>query len=266
VWFRFDNVALDVAQALCAALVGAGLPAWLLRLAGRGWALIAPLSIALTIAAISVLPGTADVLALVALVLVPPGCALALGWAARGARPPLAVVAVALLAVATASPESTAGQLARVALIVGSVVTVGRLLAGAVPPGVLELALVAMAAVDSVLVFSELFQAQFSTFGTAAPPAGLPQLQVAELGTASLQYGDFFAAGVVGGVLAAERRPQLAAAAALLVASLAFDQLFLVVDTLPATVPPAVVLVVARRVGGSRPSRRPPPRRWAATR
>jgi hypothetical protein len=56
-------------------------------------------------------------------------------------------------------------------------------------------------------------------------------------------YGDFFAAAVLGGVLAAEGRPQLIPALAVLVVSLAWDQLFLVVDVLPATVPPAIVLV-----------------------
>jgi hypothetical protein len=77
----------------------------------------------------------------------------------------------------------------------------------------------------------------------AQPGAGLPQLQSASFHYASLGYGDFFAAAVLGGILAAQKRPQLVPMLALVVVSLAWDQLFLVVDVLPATVPPAIVLV-----------------------
>jgi hypothetical protein len=61
----------------------------------------------------------------------------------------------------------------------------------------------------------------------------------------------------VGGILAAERRRQLVPALGLLAVSLAWDQLFLVVDTIPATVPPAIVLVgveLAARRGGRAPT------------
>jgi hypothetical protein len=62
----------------------------------------------------------------------------------------------------------------------------------------------------------------------------------------------------VGGILAAERAPQLLPAAGLVVASLAWDQLFLVYDVLPATIPPALVLLAVegwRRRGTSQPDR-----------
>jgi hypothetical protein len=83
-------------------------------------------------------------------------------------------------------------------------------------------------------------------------------------------YGDFFAAAVVGGILAAEGRRQLPAALALVAVALAWDQLFLVVDLLPATVPPAIVLVGAellarlprRAPTGARRARRPSARPW----
>ena len=44
------------------------------------------------------------------------------------------------------------------------------------------------------------------------PAPGAPQLQYLDLHYASLGYGDVFVAGVLGGVLAAERRPQGVAA------------------------------------------------------
>jgi hypothetical protein len=243
VWFEADNVLLTAAQAACVALPAAGVPRALERFRGGAWALVLPLSIAVVIAALDLTSQTADVLTWVALLLIPPGCALALGWAMRGARWWLAPLAIPLLALAWADQETRAGQLATIALIVGSCVTLGRLLAGAAPLTLLKLGLVAMAVTDAILVFGNELQAPNAVLVAAAPGAGLPQLQSASFGFASMGYGDFFAAGVLGGILAAEQRPQLLAALAMLLVSLAWDQLFLVVDVLPATVPPAIVLV-----------------------
>ena len=62
-WFQLDNASLDAAQALCVALPAAGLPAALARLRGRGWALIAPLSIFVSVAVIALWSASAEVLA-----------------------------------------------------------------------------------------------------------------------------------------------------------------------------------------------------------
>jgi hypothetical protein len=179
----------------------------------------------------------------VAPILVPIGCALALGWAMRGAWPPLAAIAAPLLALAWVIPDTYAGQLATTALIAGSAVTVGRLLAAAAPLSLLKAGIYAMAAVDAYLVFTNRLQPANAVLVTAAPAPGLPQLQSASFGGAGLGYGDFFVAGLVGGILAAQRGPQVWAAVAVLAASVLWDQLFLVYDVLPATVPPAVVLL-----------------------
>jgi hypothetical protein len=254
VWFELDNAGLDAAQALCIALPAAGLPAWLARLSGRGWALIAPLSILVSIAVIALWSASADVLAWIALVLVPPGCALALGWAMRGARPPLALLAIPLLAVAIAGPEDGLGtELARLALVVGSCVTVGRLLAGATPLLLLKLAIVAMAIVDAIYIFNDLSADQNVTFAVARPADDLPQLHINHLSGSSLDYGDFFAAGVVGGILAAERVPQARAALLCLAFALAWNQLVLVTGSLPATVPPALTLLAVEATRRVRP-------------
>ncbi len=253
---------LNATQALLVLLPGAGIPTWLERFKTKLWALIAPVSIALVVAAIATVPTTADVLTWVALLLVPPGCALALGWAARGARPWLAVLAAPLLALAWARQDTRAGQVALTLLVLGSAVTVGRLLAGAAPLALLRVGIVAMAAIDAWLVFSGRLQAPNAVLVAADPGLGLPRLQSASFGFAGLGYGDFFAAAVVGGILAAERAPQVAAAVAMLAVSLAWDQLFLVYDVLPATIPPALVLLgveawrarplTARRAGRAR--------------
>ena len=111
-WFSGDNLVLVAAQSACVALPAAGVPHWAERFRGRAWALVAPLSIALVVGAIALVPFTADVLTWIALILVPIGCALALGWAMHGAWPPLAVIAAPLLAFAWATPDTHAGQVA----------------------------------------------------------------------------------------------------------------------------------------------------------
>jgi hypothetical protein len=256
-YFEPDTFVLDAAQALCVALPAAGIPAFLMRLGGRGWALIAPLSVVISVLAIAAAAASADVLTWIALLLVPVGCALALGWAAHGARPWLALAALPLLAAAVAGPDDPLGRVARLLLIVGSVVTVGRLLAGGAPLAYLKAGVVAMAAIDAVFIFGDLWGEQNAAFNAAAPAGDLPRLQVADIGDVSTDYGDYFVAGLVGGILAAERRPQALAALATLVAVNAWNQLFLVVDSLPGTVPPALVLLAAE---ASRARRRTPRR------
>ncbi len=250
-FFNLDNAVLTVLQALCVALPAAGLPAWLARYRRSAWVLVLPLSIVVTIAVIEVLPASTSVYTWAALLLVPPGCALCLGWAMRGARPVLAVLAAGLLAAVWIWPDTRAGELAGDALIIGSAVTLGRLLGGSAPPVLLKAGLVAMAAVDAVLVFSGSLAAPNAQLVAAVPAPGLPQLQAGVLHFSSLGYGDFLAAAVLGGILAAERAPQVRWAVAVLAAALAWDQLFLVTDLLPATVPPALVLLA--REGLNRP-------------
>jgi len=266
VFLELDTSLLDAAQALCVALPAAGLPAVLSRFGGRGWSLVAPLSVVVSVVAITVAAESAEVLTWTALLLVPPGCALAFGWAARGARPWMAVFVVPLLAAAMVAPDDPLGRLGRLALVVGSCVTVGRLLAGAAPAVLLKAGVFAMATIDAVFIFGDFFGEQNAQFNAAAP-AGLPRLQVAEIGDVSTDYGDFFVAGLVGAILALERRPQTLAAVATFAVAQAFNQLFLVVDSLPGTVPPALVLL-ALEVGQRRAStyrrftRRRHDRRW----
>src|SRR6476469_8402821 len=237
-WFHTDNLVLTLLQALCVALPAAGLPAWLERARRGAWALVLPLSIVVCIAAISLVPASADVYTWLALIGVPIGAAVGFGWAAHGARPPLALLAVPLFILAWTAQDTRVGQL----------------LAGSGPLALVKVALVAMAAIDAYLVFSGELAAPNATLVAAVPAPGLPSLQAGAFGFSSLGYGDFLAAGVLGGIVATERGPQWLIALAVLVVSLAWDQLFLVVDLLPATVPPALVLLAieARRAVGMR--------------
>jgi hypothetical protein len=243
VFFDLDTLLLDAAQAVCIALPAAGLPLWLARLRGRWWALLAPLSLVLTLVAILVVPTSADLFSWIALLLVPPGCALALGWAMHGARPWLALLAIPLIVAALVAPEEALGRAARVLLIMGSTATAGRLLAGGAPLGLLKLGVIAMAVLDAIFVLGDHFNDQFAGFDAATPGADLPQLQLARIGDVATDYGDYFVAGLVGAIIAAERGPQLVAAVLMLPVAEAWNQLFLVTDSLPNTTPPALVMI-----------------------
>lgn len=129
-------------------------------------------------------------------------------------------------------------------MIVASTATAGRLLAGAAPLTVLKAGVIAMATIDAVFIFGDFFGEQNAQFNAAAPAGGLPRLQVADIGDVSTDYGDYFVAGLVGGILAAERSPQVVAAFLTFAATELFNQLLLVVHSTPGTVPPAVVMLV----------------------
>ena len=262
--FLSNDFGLLGAQAALVALPAAGVPRWAERAAGRGWALVLPLSIAVVVGAIAAFPGTAVGLSWLALVTIPPLAAAALAWAMHGARPWLALLAVPLLVVGWAAQDTAVGEIALAALTALSCVTLGRLLAGVVPLGWLEAGIVAMAVVDAVLVFGNQLQAPNEVLNTAVPAAGLPQLQYLALPHASLGYGDVFVAGVLGGVLAARGERQVPVALLVLALALLWDLMFYVVDTIPATVPVAVALLIVRRAPAARrlrprPRRRPSP-------
>jgi hypothetical protein len=244
-----DGVLLTT-QASLVALPAAGIPTRLERLKGRGWALILPLSIAVVIGAIELIPQVANGLTWIALVLVPPGAALALGWAMHGARPWLAILAGALLILAWADVGGLAGDSAAAALTALSAITVGRLLAGGVPLLWLKAGIVAMAIVDSILVFGNELQAPNAVLNAAIPLPGAPQLQYLDIHYASLGYGDVFVAGVLGGVLAAEGRRQWTVAVLTCVLSGLWDLLFFHFTTLPATVPPALAMLISEAARG----------------
>jgi hypothetical protein len=171
--------------------------------------------------------------------------AVALGHIVAGARPPFALAVVALLAIAWAEKDTLSGQTAAMILTAMGCLTLGWLLAAITPTRWLKAGIVIGALVDSALVFSHLLQQPNATLNAAAPAAGLPQLQFVSFGTAVMGYGDFFIAGVLGGLLLVEGARQAPVALACLVLAAAFDLLFFVTDELPATVPVALALVAS---------------------
>jgi len=224
-----------------------------LRLSSRWWALILPGSILVVIAGIAVLPELADALTYLALVGVPVMAALALSWAMRGARMPLALLTVPLFALAWGIPETLSGEAAAVVLSALACVALGTLLSASVPVRWLRLAIYGMAIVDTCLVTADLLQSPNAVLNSAAPAAGLPQLQFAHFGSAVLGFGDLFVAAVLGGLLASDRPLQLRAAGIAACLALAFDLLFFAVSLLPATVPIALTLAVVDARAARRP-------------
>ena len=226
-------------------------PVWaarLLRLRGRGWALIPVASIVGVIFAIRYASATANWLTYLALVAVPILAAVALGWVARGARPWLVLVAVGLFVVAWRTPYSLSGEAAAALLSGLSCVTLGALLAAVTPSRWLKLGIIAMACADVWLIASDQLQAPNNELVAAKPGGGLPQLQSEQFGSITMGYGDLFVAGLLGGVFAARERVQRAAAVLTLVVAALFDLLFLVADNLPATVPVALALLIVEVV------------------
>jgi hypothetical protein len=257
--YTWNSVLLDVVQAALVALPAAGLPPLVRRVAGsrgRIWSLIMPVSIVAVVAGVPALPGAAITLTWLALLAVPVLAAATLGWGMHRARPAWAVAAVPMLAAAIAFEGETAGDVGALLLTALSCVALARLLCGVVggDRGTngqtwVRAALVAMAVIDAVLVFSSALEEPNATLNAAVPAEQLPRLQFVTFGGASMGYGDVFVAAVLGAVLAAEgasRRTQLLAAVATFVASTVFSLLwaFDAISTLPATVPVAVVLLV----------------------
>lgn len=242
--FIASDAVLCAAQASLVALPGAGIPGWLGRYTGRGWALVLPVSIGVVIIAIDLSPGSAQAFTWLALATTPALAVLAAAWAARGARLGVAGLLLPILVLAFAAPESFAGRAAALVLTALGCVTLGRLLAAAAPLAWLKVGIVAMATVDAVLVFGQTLQAPNAILNAAVPAAGLPRFQLASFGDAVMGYGDLFIAAVLGAVLAAEGMPARRAALLTFACAAGFDLLFLVTDELPATVPVALALVL----------------------
>jgi hypothetical protein len=241
---------LSLVQAALVAAPKPPLPTLLRRLQSRWWTLVLPLSIVVVISAIALDSASARFLTYLALVAVPPLAAAALACLVRGARLELALLVLPLFALAWAAKGSLSGHSAALALSSLACITLGWLVACAVPPRWLKLGIYLMAAVDAYLVGSDLLQGPNAVLNTAAPGAGLPRLQLAHFGSAVMGFGDLFVAATLGALLASNRRLQLRGAILAAALCLSFDLLFFAVDELPATVPIALTLAALELSSG----------------
>lgn len=238
----------------------------LARLRSGWWAALPALSVVAFVFGVRAAAGAATGLTYLALIAVPPLAALALAVMARGARPRYALFAAALFALAWSDRGGLAGEGAEVILDALSCVALAVLLVAVSPRALVKAGIVAMAAVDVWLVSTELLNAPNNAVNAVVPAAHLPQLQSAVFSSAVIGYGDLFIAALLGALLASQSRSPLAGAALTLALGLALDLLFLVVNELPATVPVAIALVVLELRGRAKLSATPDPqqgdRRW----
>jgi hypothetical protein len=266
--FWLSILLLSLAQGGIVALARVPEAPALTRLRARRWALVPPLSV-LGFVLVGGLAerASAQALTYLALVAVPLLAAAALGQLTRGARPAAALLAPALFALAWADAGALPGQAAALVLSAFSCVALGALLATVTPPRWLAAGIVAMALADAALVVADLLQRPNHALNAAHPAAGLPRLQSALLGSATMGYGDLFIAGVLGALLARSLGGRVQTGAALLAAALAasFDLLFFFVDELPATVPVALTLIAVLAVRRRRSALALPARAPAAT-
>lgn len=243
--FVYSDAGLLAVQAgVVAAPRSLGPIPFLERFRGPAWALVPIASIVGVIYLIRYTSSSANWLTWLALIAVPLLGAAALGWAARGARWFLALLAVPLFLLVWRSPHSLTGEAAEAILAGLSCVTLGVLLGSVTPHGWLKLGIIAMALADVWLVWHQLLQHPNSVLEAATPGGGLPQLQSEQFGSVTMGYGDLFVAGLLGAIYAGDRRLQLWAAALTLVIAGLFDLLFFVLNVLPATVPVALALCV----------------------
>jgi hypothetical protein len=247
------NAVLVATQAALVAVPAAAAPAIARRRRGGvAVAVIAVLAVLAVIVVAAWVPAATGALSRLALVAVPPLAAVALAWGARSSRPALVVLAPPVLALAWLRAGHLDGDAAAAALSALSCVTLGRLLAAAVPGLWLKAGLVVWAVYDAISVFSHPLAPTGAVGAAAVPAPAFPQLQLLDLHAARLAYADVFVACVLGGVLAAEGRRQWSVALALLGLSAGFDLLFLAFSSLPATVPVAAAMLI-REGAGRRP-------------
>ena len=237
--FWLSIALLSVAQGAVVAVPRFPHTALLVRLRGRRWAVIPPLSvIAFVFVTRSAEHASAEGLTYLALVAVPLLAALALGWLSPRASPARALLVLPLFALAWADEGGLPGEAAAVALSALSCVALGALIAAVTPRRWLAAGIFAMAAADTTLVVLDLLQRPNNALNEAHPVAHLPRLQSAVFGSAVMGYGDLFIAG-------AGRAPVQGRAAVIAAAlALSFDLLFFFVNELPATVPVALTLLL----------------------
>jgi hypothetical protein len=226
---------LCLAQASAVLLPGRALrlPA---LLGGRAWGLVLPGVLVAFVVGLSADPSLASRLA--ELAVVTPLLALAAFLVAEPRRRVLvAVVSAVVVVLGLCARHGVAGEAARVLAIACACGVLATLLAGVAPPNALRAGLVALVALDLILVVAGDVGTTSQALHQASAPGGLPRFQDATLGPATMGYGDLFGAAVLGALLTREHRPRRLAAAAVLVCALGFGLLLTVVTTLPATLP-----------------------------
>ena len=205
------------------------------RARGEGsllWLLVPAVALALGVAILRLAAGGPDALALLAAVATP---------ALAGAGPAKAPLAAALWLVAWLG-HGLVAQAASVALIALACATIAELAARWAPRRALAASLVLLAALDVVLVWgTPQVQPASQALHAVTLPHGIPALQDATFGGATMGWLDLVAPAVLGVAVLYRWR----AAAGTGVAAGLWGLLLLVTSTVPATVPAVAGLLCA---------------------
>ena len=238
-------VALAVLKGTLVALPDAGAFRGLARVSSPVWVAVLPGMILVGTFGVLAMPEMASALVVLAALVMPllAGVAvLAVVRLPRGARP----VLIAMLAVAAvfALPASGwAADVARSLVTALAGLSLGIAIVRVIPARWLPVGVLAMCAVDVVLLALGIGQSAIAAMAHAAADHGRPPFDHAAIGTASTDFPDLVLASVLGGVLAGEPDQRRGA---VLLATLAglYGLLLAVADVLPATVPIALTYLL----------------------
>jgi hypothetical protein len=235
-------IALATITGILVALPRPGALRRLARLRSPAWALVAPCSLLVGTFGVLAMPSFATCLAVLATVATPALAAIAMVSVVHGGRRALLAVPVALGAVALAGSGLPADLAASLLTALGCL-TLGAALVRLTPRRWLRIGLLAMAAVDVILLALGIGQPAVTLLQEASGGVR-PVFHRAQLGPMNLDYPDFVLAAVLGGIVAGRAvQPRAATLVALL--ATANGALFAFADVVPATVPIVLALIVS---------------------
>lgn len=234
-------VTLVTITAALVALPRPGALGGLARLRSPAWALAGPGSLLAGTFAVLAVPSLATALAIVAAAAALPLAAIAVTCVVHGGRRALLLVPVALGAVALAD-GGPPGELAASLLTALGCLTVGVAVVRLTPGRWLRLGILAMAAIDAILIAAGIAEPAGTLLYDASAGIG-PVFHRAQLGPMCLDYPDLVLAAMLGGIVAG-RAEQARAAALVAILGTASGAFFAFADELPATVPMVLALIL----------------------
>lgn len=205
------------------------------------WAFVFPGILVAGTFGVLALPAAATALAVLASVATPVLAGIAVLAVVRGRGGGSRVLILPLALVLGATLAGWPGQVAATALIALGCLTLGTALVRLTPAPWVTVGVLAMCAVDVLLLATGIGQPAAALLNEAG--GGLPTLHFAQLGPIATDYPDLVLAAVVGGILAG-RPVQRRAAVLVAVLSGAYAALLTIVHMLPATVPLTLALIL----------------------
>jgi len=177
-----------------------------------------------------------------------PVLAAAVGWVWGWRRPWVFAVAAPVAWVAAWRADGLTADVCAVSLIAGACLTLAAAIASLTPRWALALGLVALAGIDTVLVFSDQVRPATEALHAVVPASAggrpLPALQDATLGHALFGWLDILAPALAATLLADDTRRRLIGAGLTAAAALTLGLVLATSSEVPGTVPPLAAVAV----------------------